>query len=185
MANFGSISGKVTIAGSGNPAAMASVVAIPPVGPAVSALTNPDGTYTINGLPPGQYLLYVHPLPPDAIVANNLGLVPPKGPNGEPLSAPAGSFQTVFYPGVLNPAQATAFTIAAGTALANENFVVQARSSVTTYDIVTYSYLDPVRRVYANTGTVLITPAYVDVPGTQAYVTVAAQPNDGSPMPAS
>jgi hypothetical protein len=64
-ANTGSISGTVTV--NGQPWNMASVVAIPPQGPAVSALTNPDGSYTINGLTPGQYLLYAHPLPPDAV----------------------------------------------------------------------------------------------------------------------
>ena len=61
MATTGSISGVVTA--NGQPWNMASVVAIPPQGPAVSALTNPDGSYTINGLTPGQYLLYAHPLP--------------------------------------------------------------------------------------------------------------------------
>src|SRR5581483_11346294 len=62
MANFGSISGQVFY-NNGSAVALASVVAIPANGPAVSALTNPDGTYTIDGLPPNTYELYVHPLP--------------------------------------------------------------------------------------------------------------------------
>ena len=58
----GSISGQVTLNGQG--VNLASVVAISPSGPAVSTLTNPDGTYRISGLAPQQYLVYVHPLPP-------------------------------------------------------------------------------------------------------------------------
>ena len=96
--NFGSISGRVTANGQG--VALASVVAVPPSGPAVSALTNPDGTYTINGLPASNvtYLLYVHPLPPDAILANGSGLRLPVDQNGQTLAA-SGAFTTVFYPG--------------------------------------------------------------------------------------
>jgi hypothetical protein len=43
---------------------MASVVAISPSGTAVSALSNPDGSYLIDGLLPGVYFVYAHPLPP-------------------------------------------------------------------------------------------------------------------------
>ena len=100
-AAYGSISGQVTA--NGNPVNMASVVAIPPTGPAVSALTNPDGTYTINGLPPNQYLLYVHPLPPDAVPANGTGLSLPVDSSGHAMAGPSGYFQTVFYPGTLDP----------------------------------------------------------------------------------
>ena len=49
----GSISGTVTSNGQG--VALASVVAITSVGPAISSLTNPDGTYRIDGLPPNRY----------------------------------------------------------------------------------------------------------------------------------
>ena len=43
---------------------LASVVAISPSNPAIATLTNPDGTYQINGIPRGEYYVYVHPLPP-------------------------------------------------------------------------------------------------------------------------
>jgi hypothetical protein len=46
---------------------LASVVAISPSNPAIATLTNPDGTYQINGIPAGSglsYYVYVHPLPP-------------------------------------------------------------------------------------------------------------------------
>ncbi len=59
--NYGSISGRVTFANSGAGVALASVVAISPTGPAVSTLTNPDGTYPIQGLPPNFSLSGVRP----------------------------------------------------------------------------------------------------------------------------
>src|SRR5271165_1781151 len=65
LASTGSITGQVTLNGGG--VTLASVVAISPTtGIAVSNLTNPDGSYRIDGVPPGNYLLYVHPLPPAA-----------------------------------------------------------------------------------------------------------------------
>jgi len=50
---FGSISGRVTAGSAGMN--LASVVALTLDGTAISALTNPDGTYRIEGLPPGNY----------------------------------------------------------------------------------------------------------------------------------
>src|SRR5258705_12150411 len=57
----GSISGRVTVNGSG--VSLASVVAISLGKPAISTMSNPDGTYRMDGVPPGGYQLYVHPLP--------------------------------------------------------------------------------------------------------------------------
>ena len=168
--NFGSISGRVTL---GNAAVnLASVVAIPANGPAVSALTNPDGTYTINGLPPNQYQLYVHPLPPDAIPSNGTGITLPVDPSGAPLPWKQSYFQTAFYPGTTDHTQATTFTVEAGQVLADENFAVVARTSVPIYDLVTYSQLD-----YAGSES-WITSAYVSVyfPNLQ----ICAQANYGT-----
>ena len=50
--NFGTISGTVRFANN-TPVTLASVVAISPTGAAVSSLTNPDGTYRIDGIPAG------------------------------------------------------------------------------------------------------------------------------------
>ena len=81
-----------------------------PPGAAVSSLTNPDGTYRIDGIPAGNYLLYVHPLPPDAVPADGTGLRPPQDQNGGPF-LPNGVFGTVFYPNTTDPQQATTLDV--------------------------------------------------------------------------
>jgi hypothetical protein len=63
----GSISGRITQAG--NPVFGAHVVVFEPVDEVlVGAVTLPDGTYTVGGLPPGRYVMRVEPLssPTDA-----------------------------------------------------------------------------------------------------------------------
>ena len=162
---YGSISGRVTA--NGQPVALASVVAIPPAGPAVSALTNPDGTYTINGLPPNTYFLYVHPLPPDAILNNGTGLRLPLDQNGQPIPAFGSAFRTVLLPGTNNIQQATNFSIDAGTAITSQNFSVSPQSSVSMYDMITYSYQ----------GSTSLTPAYAIPSSVSGVVTVVAQAN--------
>ncbi|PWU10313.1 MAG: hypothetical protein C5B51_04535 [Terriglobia bacterium] len=175
-AAYGSISGRVTANGQG--VALASVVAIPPIGPAISALTNPDGTYTINGLPASSYLLYVHPLPPDAVVANNLGLRLPVDQNNQTLQPFGSAFRTFFQPDRINPQQPASFTVSPGTNIAGQNFAVTLlqRDDVRMYDMVTYSY--------NQARTASTTPAYVNVSSGQ--ITVVAQANYGTtPIPQS
>jgi uncharacterized protein (TIGR03437 family) len=187
MNNFGSISGTVTLGGAA--VNLASVVAIPATGPAVSALTNPDGAYTINGLPPNQYQLYVHPLPPDAIPSNGTGITLPVDASGAAIFPRSGYFQTVFHPGTTDPQQATTFSVSAGQSLTNENFAVVARVSVPLYDLVTYCYLDPVTGTYTYNNTyaasqIWTTPAFVST--SKTYLRVWAQANSGpTPMPAT
>ncbi len=176
---YGSIAGRVTANGQG--VALASVVAIPPIGPAVSTLTNPDGTYTISGLPANNYLLYVHPLPPDAVTGNNLGLRLPVDQNNQPLRPFDSAFRTVFFTvvspfGTNNPQQASSLNIAPGTAITARNFSVTPESSVSMYDIVTYSY--------NQSRTQAISPAFVN--GSAGQITVVAQANyDKTPIPQS
>ncbi len=180
-ANTGSISGTVTA--NGKPWNMASVVAIPPTGPAVSTLTNPDGTYTINGLTPGQYLLYAHPLPPDGIVpGSSIGLVPPTGATGLPYVPSTGYFQTVFHPGTTDATRATTFTVSAGQALTGKNFTVLPRLSPPIYDVVTWSCLDPSSRQYSYCPTqaqaptqIFLSPAYAMT--SQQYLRIFAEAN--------
>jgi uncharacterized protein (TIGR03437 family) len=167
--NYGSISGRVTFAGNGQGITLASVVAISPNGPAVSTLTNPDGSYQILGVPAGfSYLVYAHPLPPDAIAADNSGLVRPVDQNNQPFN-PNGSFVTSFNAGgsavTLDPRSAQTYTIAAGSTIPNVNFAVQARIGVPAYDLQTYSRYSVKDGTYYWTGdnTVQGFPAFVDL----------------------
>lgn len=130
---YGSISGQVTM--NGNGVHLASVAALLPNGSVVSSLTLPDGTYEIDGLPPGTYWVYVHPLPP---TANILG---PWDANGNPVPA-SGPFVSTFYPGpsTWDPSQLTPVTVAQGATVTGINFSVQPRAAVEVYDVTSYSY---------------------------------------------
>lgn len=141
---FGSITGHVT--SGGQPLHMASVVALPPTGPAVSALTNPDGSFRIDGVPPGTYWVYVHPLPPAADFQY------PTDQTGRPVP-PSGAFETLFYPGTRDPRQFTPVMVTRGNTVAGIDFSVQRRTSPAIYDVATYtafgqSYVSP---AYLNT----------------------------------
>jgi uncharacterized protein (TIGR03437 family) len=136
---YGSISGQVTMGGQG--VHLASVVAILPNGSAVSNLTNPDGTYEIDGLPPGNYWVYVHPLPSTA------NITWPLDANNNTVLA-SGAFVSTFYDGTWDPTQFTSIPIAQGASVSNINFSVQPRSVVEVYDVTSYwwtgsSYLQP------------------------------------------
>lgn len=130
-ANTGAITGTVTAGGNG--VHMASVVALRPNGSAISSLTNPDGTYEIDGIPPGSYFVYVNPLPPTA------NIIPPQDPNGNNIN-PSGPFNGVLYSNATSFADATTVGVAAGMTTQSVNFTVKPRSSVPVYDISTYSY---------------------------------------------
>jgi len=161
MANAGSISGVVVTA-NGQPWNMASVVAIPPVDGGERAHQS-DGSYTINGLTPGQYLLYAHPLPPTRF--RRMAPVWPcvVGRERTAFCAVDGLFPNGLYPGTTDLTQATTFTVAADQALTGENFRVQPRSSPPVYDLVTYAWLDPASRTYTYSqpgfGSLPLTPA--------------------------
>jgi len=181
-AGYGSISGRVTL--NGTPVNLASVVAIPPTGPAISSLTNPDGTYRIDGLPPNNYLLYVHPLPPDAVPVDGTGILLPADQNGQPFGIGT-PFGTVFYPGTLNPQQASSISIAAGAAITGRDFAVQPRTVAPMYDVVTYSFLDPASRTYSFTGALAVTPAFINSAQAQAVVSAQAASPLLTPVPQS
>ena len=188
QADYGSISGRVTYT-SGSPAVLASVVAINPTGPAVSSLTNPDGTYRIDGLPTGNYLLYVHPLPPDAAPADGTGIRLPQDQNGQSPASfqPTPPFSTVLYPGTTDVTQAQAISISKGTAEQNRNFNVQQRAAVSAYDLITYSFLDLASGIaFYDDGSsrnwVSTTPAIIDT--MQRAVTLKIQASYGdTPLP--
>ncbi|HEV3200460.1 MAG TPA: matrixin family metalloprotease [Bryobacteraceae bacterium] len=179
-AGYGSIAGRVTLNNQG--VAMASVVAISPNGPAVSTLTNPDGTYRIDGLPPNlNYEVYVHPLPPDGIVPSGEGLKVPVDQNGQPMLPSTGVFQTVFSPATLDPQQATSYYIASGAPVQTVNFAVQPRGTLPTYDVVTYARLNTATRTYTSSGDTSVTPAFLN--STQSPNAVIAQANPPAFLP--
>lgn len=140
LASTGTIAGRVTLGGQG--VAMASVVAIRPGSDAISTLTNPDGTYRIDGVPPGQYFVYTHPLPPafdgEASPGN---VVAPLGPDNRTLGFGA-SFDTQFYPGGRQPGFPVG--VNAGATTDSINFQVTARARPAIYGVQTYGFIGQV-----------------------------------------
>lgn len=152
----GSITGRVTAAGQG--VHMASVVALRPNGAAISALSNPDGTYRIDGIPQGPYYVYVHPLPPTA------DIVSPIDPDGNAVKA-TGPFDGVFYPNTIDIRQASAVSVRVGTTTDSINFAVRPRLSMPVFDVSLYSYF----------GQTAVHPAYVSM--ARGSATIAAAGN--------
>jgi hypothetical protein len=144
QASTGIIAGQVTLNGAGGSVTgvnLASVVALSPTtGVAVSGMTFPDGTYEIVGLPPGQYYVYVHPLPPAATgEASPANLVPPADPANDTFAANT-KFVTQFFPGTQDWTQATAIVVKAGAFIPNINFAVAPSAGPAVYGMQTYGY---------------------------------------------
>ena len=142
LASVGSISGRVTLGGSG--VNLASVVALSPSNPAISTLTNPDGTYQINGIPPGQYFIYVHPLPPAAQGEGTpANIVLPTDANGKNLN-PGALFATQFYSGknggTRDVSQAQAIAVTAGNTALGINFSVSSRDYEAVSSVRSWGY---------------------------------------------
>jgi len=148
LSTVGSISGTVSMNGTG--LNLASVVALAPGIQAISTLTNPDGTYQINGIPTGTngvfYYVYVHPLPPPVegqSTPDNIYL--PLNSSGTYLPPDTG-FATQFYPGTLDASQAQPILVTAGKVISKISFNVNAVnfpgvSSVRTYGYVQNTYV--------------------------------------------
>ena len=135
----GSLTGKVTVAGVG--ANLASVVALSADGTAVGSMTLPDGTYRIEGLPPGDYRVYAHPLPPaQEGEANPAGIVPPQDLEHAPFLA-AAPFETRFYPGTKDWTQATLAHVDAGRTVSGADFGLQPISGNGIYNLRVFAYL--------------------------------------------
>lgn len=130
---FGSITGKITAGGQG--VHLASVVAIRVGSGAVSGVTNPDGTFRIDGIPPGPYFLYVHTMPPDANIYG------PWNADGG-IAAPTGPVNSLFYPGTMSLAQASPISVQAGLVTSGINIATTARPDVELYDDVVYSFFN-------------------------------------------
>ena len=141
-ASTGSITGQVVL-GTGTTATgvnLASVVALSATGVAISGMSNPDGTYRIDGVPPGQYRVYAHPLPPAATgegtAANILSPVDAANDN----FAANTQFVTQFFPGTQDWTQATVIGVGAGKTVPNVNFTVAASAGPAVYGMQTYGY---------------------------------------------
>lgn len=138
----GTITGRVTLGGNG--VGMASVTAIPPSGPALNTLTNPDGTYRIDGIPQGQYFVYVQPLPsPLDGEASPANIVAPIGPDGQPFPFPS-PFDAQFFPGTRDPNQAAPIAVMPGVSVDNVNFQTQPRSSIPISSVQAYGFIGQV-----------------------------------------
>ncbi len=144
LAAVGTISGTVTLGKTG--LNLASVVAVPAVGQAISSLTNPDGTYQIAGLTPGvNYSVYVHPLPPALTDSGETTVDNIKFPVDASGSTAAfqpnyTAFATSFYPGTSDPNQAAAVSVTAGAVVNNIDFNVSYRPTVAVHSVRIYGY---------------------------------------------
>ncbi len=155
--SYGSITGTVTSNGVG--AHLWSVVALRVNGAAISTLTLPDGSYRIDGLPSGQYLVYAHPLPP----ATQVGLGPgdirnPVDANGFEMTASNFATETLFYPNVRNSQSALPVSVFPGGVSNGINLSLARRSFVPIYDVSSYSFPDgknAVRPSYMNSSSAI------------------------------
>lgn len=131
FAQFGSITGTVTAGG--NPVHLASVVALQAGADAISTVTNSDGSFRMDGVPPGQYAIYVHTMPPDADVFG------PWDASGNVVAA-SGPVNTIFYGGTTDFTQATPVTVSAGQITSGINIQATSRAAVPLYDGQVYGY---------------------------------------------
>ncbi len=158
QANFGSITGRVTAQGAG--VAYASVVAMSPAGAAVSTVANPDGTYRIDGIPPGQYLVYTQPLPPpQGNEAFPGGMIPAQDADRRNIDF-GGYYDTQFYPNTRDFNFAAPVAVRAAATLDNINFAVNRRNSITLHSLQTYSF----------PGQVPVQPGFVNTNGGRNFI---------------
>ncbi len=154
----GTIAGHVFLAGTG--LNLASVVALSPEGTAISAITAPDGTYRIEGLPPGSYFVYAHPLPP-ALMGESFpaNIIPPVDLANSAMPSTS-AFETIFYPGVKESGRATAVSVSTGMAQEGIDFRVNRRTAPAVYAVTTYSF----------PGQVAVKPAHLSTSGGRNFI---------------
>lgn len=145
LATVGSISGRV--ARDPNGLSLASVVALSATNPAISILTNPDGSYRMDGVPPGSYYVYAHPLPPAEFgesTPNNI--IYPTDVNGNPIGLNYNAFATQFfsatYGGTRDLAALPPYLISVfpGELTSGVDFHVSQRASQAVYGVRTYGF---------------------------------------------
>jgi uncharacterized protein (TIGR03437 family) len=142
---FLSTTGKIrgTVSRTGTGMNLASVVALSPTtGAAIGGMTNPDGGYEISGIPPGDYILYAHPLPPNEEGLYPGDIAPPLDRQGTPFPADTG-FVAQFFNGANGTKswnQATTITVTGGSVTEGINFSVQKSNGPSLYDMWVYGY---------------------------------------------
>lgn len=146
LGQFGSISGQIT--NGGNPVHLASVVAIRYGHDAISAVTNPDGTFEMDGVPSGTYYVYVHTMPPDADIFG------PWNADGS-VAAASGPVTTLFYGGTPTLVTTNVVQVHPGVVTPSINISTTSQADVPIYDGQIYNYFGS-----SQTGN---TPADVDL----------------------
>jgi hypothetical protein len=147
----GSITGRVWL--NGNGVNLASVTALSLNGTAISTLSNPDGSYRIDGIPPGGYYVYTQPLPPaQQDEGSPAAIDAPSDSHGGTFAAFTG-FAGQFFPHTRDWQQASTASVKAGASVADVNFDVEQRNGPTIYDMNILGYLGPPGN-----------PAYVHMP---------------------
>jgi len=140
-ASTGSIAGRVVL--NGNGVNMASVVALSANGTAIGTLTDPDGGYSIDGIPPGDYYVYTQPLPPaQQDETTPAAIDPPSDSKGGSFPAVVG-FAGQMFPHTRDWTQAITTTVTAGAIAADVNFLVEPRAGPSIYEMNLQAYLGP------------------------------------------
>ncbi len=159
---FGGISGRI-VSTAGEPVHLASVVAIGAGGSiVVSSLTDPDGGYRIQGLLPGPYWVYAHPLPP----ATQTGLGPanvvlPTTDSGETV-VPGEAFKTIFYGGSNQLVDAPPVWVTGGAPTEDIDFAVTPLAGLALHSVTTFSF--------PGNGAPGVHPAFIDNREQTAFV---------------
>ena len=166
LGSVGTITGRVTA--NGAPVPLASVVALRPAGPAISTLSDPDGRYRLDGLPPDTYYVYAHPVPPGADIRLPVDF------NGQSFAA-GSAFSTVFFPGTRDITQFAPINVSRGQVVAGIDFAVTPQASVPVYDGAAYSYYGPAQTA--------VKPAFAN--STNAVVRIAFNASPATPVPVS
>jgi hypothetical protein len=131
-ASTGAIAGHVSAAG--KDANLASVMALRLDGTAIGSMTQPDGSYRIEGLAPGEYVVYAHPLPPalNGENGNPAGIVPPQDVSHAAFLAASG-FETRFFPNTRDWKEATRIKVEAAKTADKIDFSLAASASGMSY----------------------------------------------------
>ncbi len=139
LPTVGSISGRVTMGGRG--VNLASVVALSPSNPAISILTNPDGSYRIDGVPPGGYYVYAHPLPPALYGESSPdNIIYPTDVSGNPLAPNYSAFATQFFTAAFAGPGPYLIQVLPGQLTSGVDFQVRSRASQPVYAVRTYGF---------------------------------------------